>query len=152
MQDHTSPPSARRGPDRALDAHRVEVIVPLQSAFLSTLRTMTAALAADAGFSIDEIDDVRLALGEVVTAYLDAGSGTEGDGDAGNDRAHATFLVGDASLTVTVRPEHGEARVEFDELASGILAAVVDDHRVGDDGVTLAKRAVEATSGTASPR
>jgi serine/threonine-protein kinase RsbW len=150
MQDHTSPPSARRGPDRALDAHRVEVIVPLQSASLSTLRTMTAALAADAGFSIDEIDDVRLALGEVVTAYLDAGS--PGDGDAGNDRAHATFLVGDASLTVTVRPERGDARVEFDELASGILAAVVDDHRVGDDGVTLAKRAVEATSGTASPR
>ncbi len=144
MQDHTSPPTAGSGLG-ALDADRVEVSVPLRSAFLSTLRTMTAALAADAGFSIDEIDDVRLALGEVVTAYLDGGA-------AADDRALATFLIGEASLTVTVRPERADPHVEFDELASGILAAVVDEYRVDGHGVTFAKRATEATAGTASAR
>lgn len=145
MQDHTSPPTADSGIDSAVDADRVEVTVPLRSAFLSTLRTMTAALAADAGFSIDEIDDVRLALGEVVTAYLDAGT-------SDTDRALATFLIGEASLTVTVRPEQADPHVEFDQLASGILAAVVDEYHVGAQGVTLAKRATEATSGPSSPR
>jgi serine/threonine-protein kinase RsbW len=139
MQEPPSPPPVTSPIETPAAADLVEVTIPLRSAFLATVRTMTTAMAADAGFSVDEIDDVRLALGEVVTAYLDA--------SAGDDRVAVTYVLGDAAFTMTVRPERGAAAVEFDGLASGILAAVVDEWHVDDDGVTLVKRASEVLVG-----
>lgn len=142
MDDDTPPPANPPPPPGdgwSSDGHpdRIELTVPLRSEFLSTIRTMTACLAADAGFSVDEIDDLRLALGEVVAAYLD-GSGERGD------RVRSTFVIGGDTLTVTVRPEHSDPHVRFDGLTAGILDAVSDDCQIDERGVTLVKRATEA--------
>jgi hypothetical protein len=48
----------------------VEVSVPLRTGFIATLRTVAASLGADAGFSIDEIDDLRLAISEIVSSLV----------------------------------------------------------------------------------
>ena len=167
MHDDAAPAhDAAPGPPTPLDgswvtAHRnrIEVDVPLRSELLATVRTVTATLAADAGFTIDEIDDIRLALAETLTAYLqrEEGQREEGQGEdggreegPGGDRARVTYVVAGSTLAVNVRPEQGPARVEFDELASGILAAVVDDCVTDDDGVTVVKRATEAIAADAS--
>lgn len=151
MDDDRQPPAldTAAGAGAAIDRHpdRIEIAAPLRSEYLAPIRTMTAALAADAGFSVDEIDDMRLALGEVVTAYLDR-AGPDVDGA----RVIVTFVVVDDTLTVSVRPDRGEPAVRFDELAGGILGAVVDTYVVDEHGVTLAKRAIEAAAAADAPR
>jgi serine/threonine-protein kinase RsbW len=117
---------------------RIEISVPLRSTYLSTLRTMAASLGADVGFSIDEIDDVRLGIGEVVAALLES---TPADRDV---RVTATFLTGGDELSVIIPIPASGTTVAFDDLALGILRSVVDHFEVTAEGVTLVKRATEA--------
>ena len=53
-------------------ADTVEITVPTRVEFATTLRVLVASLGADADFSIDEIDDLRLAVDEVFTSLAEA--------------------------------------------------------------------------------
>jgi serine/threonine-protein kinase RsbW len=48
----------------------VEIRLPADGAFLSVLRTATAALAARLNFTIDEIEDLRIAVDEACALVL----------------------------------------------------------------------------------
>jgi serine/threonine-protein kinase RsbW len=55
----------------------VELTVPADPAYVSVLRTVTASLAARRDFTIDEIDDLRIAVDEasaLLLPHADAGS------------------------------------------------------------------------------
>jgi anti-sigma regulatory factor (Ser/Thr protein kinase) len=112
----------------------VDVVVPSRAEYAATVRTVAAALAADAGFSIDEIDDVRLGLSEVFAAFVD---GASSDG-----RLRVSFLASRGRLAAVTSSDDGST-VEFDELASNILQSVVDEFTAGPDGVHLVKHAIE---------
>ncbi|GAA5150842.1 anti-sigma regulatory factor [Nocardioides marinquilinus] len=59
------------------DRAEVELRVPADSAYASVLRTTTAGLAARLDFTIDDIEDLRIAVGEanaMVLEHADAGS------------------------------------------------------------------------------
>jgi len=118
-------------------ADRIDVSVPLRTANLATLRTIAASLGADAGFSIDEIDDVRLGLSEVLSALAD------GADDGEPERVTASFVVSPGELAIVVRSDRARGGVELDELAAGILSSVVDRFETAGDQVTLVKRATE---------
>ena len=118
----------------------VEISVPMRTEFIATLRTVAAALGADAGFSIDEIDDLRLAISEVVSTLTDGAAST----GAADDRVDATFSVGAAQVEVTITTRRGDVPIELDELASSILNSVVDGLVVDGAVVTLVKLASEA--------
>ncbi len=127
-------------PALSLDpAAAVDVAVPLDSAYAATLRVLVTSLAADAGFSIDEIDDVKLAVSEVFNLLLDANSD-------GSGRAAVQLTCGADALTVTMRSGQAGTPIELDPLAKTILDSVVDDYSVSDAGITLVKRSVEASS------
>lgn len=117
------------------DVHQIDVTVPLRSEFAATVRTMAASLGADGGFSIDEIDDLRLGLSEVFAAFVDS--------TGGRGRVTTSFAVGRGRISATVCPERAAADIELDDLASSILRSVADDVLIGPDGVTLVKQAVE---------
>lgn len=57
---------------RAIDANRDEVTVrmPADGAYLSVLRTATAGLAARLDFTLDEIEDLRIAVDEACAMLL----------------------------------------------------------------------------------
>jgi serine/threonine-protein kinase RsbW len=116
-------------PDDAID-----VTVPLRAQYASTMRVLVAALGADAGFSIDEIDDVKLALTEAFSMMTD---------DHGNHRVSIRFSVDATGLIVQLCPQDGATIRQPDELARTILDVVVDRYEVNDESVTLTKRAVE---------
>lgn len=126
---------------------QVELIVPVRPRFGSTLRVLTSALAADCGFSIDEIDDIRLGLSEVFNVLSDTVSGDQ-EASEGH-RVRVTFRPGQDHLAVTVHsiPGHS-APLEFDELATSILRSVLDDVTIDAEGVSMAKRASEAHAPT----
>ncbi len=111
-----------------------EVIVPLRTRYASTVRMIAASLGAEAGFTVDEIDDVRLALDEVFSLLAEHHVG---------DRVRATFRLDGSQLIVRLTRESGPVDVEPDELAANILRSVVDRYEFASDGVTLSKRASE---------
>ncbi len=115
----------------------VDVIVPLTPRYASTLRTMAASFGVDTGFSVDEIDDFKLALSEAFSMLASR---------HGGKRTRASFAVTTSALSVRLALESGlDINVEPDELALAILRAVVDSYEVGKAAITLNKRATETS-------
>jgi serine/threonine-protein kinase RsbW len=127
-------------PHPASDAEStVELTVPADSAYVSVLRTVTASLAARRDFTIEEIDDLRIAVDEASALLLPHTST--------HSRLSAFFLGGADSLSVTV--SISDAQVDRDDeidqtsFAWMVLAALADTVHTGlDNGllsVTLSK-------------
>jgi serine/threonine-protein kinase RsbW len=114
----------------------VEVSVPLRTDYIATLRTVAASMGADAGFSVDEIDDLRLAISEIVSSLIDASA-------SNGDRIVATFDAGASRVSVAITTRRGELQIELDDLATSILHSVVDEYEVAGARVDLVKRASE---------
>ena len=110
----------------------VEVAVPLRPEFAMTVRTVAASLAADSGFTIEELDDLRLAISEVYSVIVNLG--------ADSSRARVGFALTAGAITVSFTSDSLAGEVRFDELATNILRAVVDDYRIDRSGATLTKR------------
>ena len=111
-----------------------EVIVPLRTRYAAALRMIAASLGAEAGFTVDEIDDLRLALDEVFSMLAERHAG---------ERVRTTFRVDDREVVTDLALESGIVDVTPDELAANILRSVVDRYEFAIDGVTLVKRAAE---------
>lgn len=127
-------------------ADRVEISVPFHTRYFATMRTLAAALGADAGFSVDEIDDLRLAISEVVSSLSEL---HESGGGSGVDRIEASFEVGGDRIAVSISTSEGVGELVLDDLATGILESVVDEHQVQGSSVRLVKRAAEQTDARA---
>lgn len=121
--------------DMSISDDAVDVIVPLSPRHASTLRTMSASFGADTGFSIDEIDDFKLALTEAFSMLVCGHSG---------ERMRASFTVSSSVISVRLSLESGgDISIEPDELALAILKAVVDSYEVGKTAILLRKVAIE---------
>ncbi|HEU5043109.1 MAG TPA: hypothetical protein VFT75_03120 [Nocardioidaceae bacterium] len=72
----------------------VELRIPADSAFLSVLRTATAGLAARLDFTLDDIEDLRIAVDEACAMVLPQAV-------PGSD-LQCAFLLGSDRLTVSV--------------------------------------------------
>jgi serine/threonine-protein kinase RsbW len=75
----------------------VELRLPADSAFASVLRTTTAGLAARLDFPIDDIEDLRIAVGEASAMVLPEAA-------AGSDLT-CRFYMAPGELTVSVAVE-----------------------------------------------
>lgn len=118
----------------SVDDDHFDVIVPLRTRYASTVRMIAASLGAEAGFTVDEIDDVRLALDEVFSLLAERYAG---------DRVRTNFRLDGRQLIASLTLESGPVDVQPDELAANILRSVVDSYEFAPTGVTLAKRAAE---------
>ena len=115
-----------------VDNDHFEVIAPLRTRYASTIRMIAASLGADAGFTVDEIDDVRLGLDEVFSMLAERHAG---------DRVRTSFRLNGNELIATLTLDSGRLDVEPDDLATNILRSVVDHYEFTAEGVTLIKRA-----------
>ena len=105
----------------------VELRLPAQSAYVSVLRMTTAGLAARLDFTLDDIEDLRIAVGEACALLLEHASA---DGSI-----TTTFVTepGTMRLVVCVETE-GTAAVDRDNFGWQVLTALVDD--LAEDSVT----------------
>lgn len=139
------PPSGPTG--APLD--RVELSVPADPAYLAVLRTATAGLAARADMTLDEIEDLRIAVDEACALVLGDGAAA-GDGPLradGRVRAEpalpstaratvdAVFELSHHGMVVRVCGPSDELP-ERSSFAWSVLEALVDtlDAGTGDDG------------------
>jgi serine/threonine-protein kinase RsbW len=140
---HADPHDDPRRSDNQVDAPDdvVELELPLHHRHASTVRVVAASLAADIGFSVDDIEDLRLGVDEAVSVMADA------DGEPGA-RLHLRFVLAGSTITVAITRTGVSTvitRADVDELATRILRAVVDGFDVSDDGAfVVSKRAATA--------
>lgn len=98
----------------------VELRLPAQSPFVAVIRMTTAGLAARADFTLDDIEDLRMAVGEACALLLDGaapGADMTVSFDLRESQIH--LRVGVAGPT--------EASIDQDSFAWQVLSALVDD-------------------------
>jgi len=150
-----SPPPLAREPDPEVDhpmtvtaapAGRpdVELRLPADGAYVSVLRTATAGLAARLDFTLDDIEDLRMCVGEASAIVL-------AQADQGADLTAAFWLRPD-SLTVTVAAGAADPqRPDEDDFAWQVLTTLASDASVsvepGEVKVTLAVAATPLGAG-----
>ncbi len=114
----------------------VELRIPADSAYLAVLRTATAGLAARLDFTLDDIEDLRIAVDEACAMVLPQAR-------EGSDLT-CSFQLTSGCLTVSVTAEcdepvqpsrDGFAWTVLNALTSS-LSAEIDDHHLT---VTLAR-------------
>lgn len=119
-------------PELLSDRAEVELRLPADGAFVSVLRTLTAGLAARMDFTIDEIEDLRIAVGEASALAL-------ASADPGSDLT-ARFHLGRDGLTVSVRVPSTAGllpdRESFGWQVMSTLSSHSDAHLV-DDTLTI---------------
>lgn len=128
----SSPPSA------AADGDTIELVVPLQTRYNSTVRVVTAAAAAELGFTVDDIDDLRLGVEEALSSF---------DEHAATAAQPATvrieFHLGHDALRVVLtalRGDQPQRPADLDVLGRRVLGAVVDAFELHADCIELVKR------------
>jgi serine/threonine-protein kinase RsbW len=95
----------------------VELRVPADGAYVSVLRTTTAGLAARLDFTIDEVEDLRIAVGEACALVLP-------DADPAGD-LHARFFQRPHELLVAVSVTAlGDPVVDHDSFAWQVLTTL----------------------------
>jgi serine/threonine-protein kinase RsbW len=107
----------------------VELRVPADSAYVSVLRTTSAGLAARLDFTIDDIEDLRMAVGEASALVLpQAAPGADLISEFFMRPGELTIQVGVASLQPTPPDEDSFAWQVLTTLASKATASA-DDRR-----------------------
>jgi serine/threonine-protein kinase RsbW len=94
----------------------VEVRVPARVVFVSTLRRTAVSLAASCDLTVDDIEDLRLAVDEACALLLP-------HADAAS-RLESQFRLGDGSITVTTTVQTAQRAAEPDR--SGFAWTVLD--------------------------
>lgn len=115
---------------------RIELTFPARGDLIVLARLVTSAVSARAGFDIEELEDLRLAVGELCLLTLEGSDGEMGDlrleltvlGDAIGVEC---TLAGAAAAAVGPSSEGDETA----QLSQQILDALVDEHgRERQDG------------------
>ena len=98
----------------------VELRLPAESAYLSVLRTATAGLAARLDFTLDEIEDLRIAVDEACALLLP-------DSDPGQQLiCRFTLEADELTIEVVTRSSGGRAPAR-DSFAWTVLTALAGD-------------------------
>jgi serine/threonine-protein kinase RsbW len=100
--------------DRRAD---VELRLPADGAYASVLRTTTAGLAARLDFTLDDIEDLRMAAGEAGAIVLERAT-------SGGDLVCAYHLApGRLTMTLSVTADH-PPEPDFDSFAWQVLSTL----------------------------
>jgi serine/threonine-protein kinase RsbW len=117
----------------------VELRIPADSAFLAVLRTATAGLAARLDFTLDDIEDLRIAVDEACAMVLPQAR-------EGSDLTCA-FDLGDGALSVAVSAECDDPQQPSrDGFAWTVLAALTSSVRADTEGDRLTVTLSRGTS------
>lgn len=135
QRDPVPPDAGTAQADRDAQDH-VTVCMPAEGAYLSVLRTATAGLAARLDFTLDEIEDLRIAVDEACAMLLaQAIPGTN---------LECAFDLGAQEMTITVSVTAAEPRIPardtFAWTVLSALAGTVDSRLGADDQVCIVLR------------
>lgn len=107
-------------------AERIELTVPGRPEYVVVVRLAAAAVAGRMPFSFDDIEDLKVAVGEVVTAAILGGA----------PKISVWFDVGPQRLEIRVvhRPTRTDRPTQERELDKLLVQVLMDEVRTGLDG------------------
>lgn len=120
--------------DQEHNEERIELVLPADKRLVRVARLVASGVATTAGFDVEEVEDLRIAVDELCTALVEGGDGGAlllgfdlGEGEVS--------IIGTTSAT-------GVAAFEPERLALSrqILAVVVDDHDLHTDHGQISMR------------
>jgi anti-sigma regulatory factor (Ser/Thr protein kinase) len=121
----------------------VELTFPAHPRYVSTARLVASSLASDLDFSVDEIDELRIAIDEALTVLV---GGHELGGSPGRSvrvrfesSAIGTGAVGRLRMRGWAEPSSTTTPGHADALVRRILQAVTDSFELEEDRFTLVK-------------
>jgi len=134
------------GPEPTNDL--VELSIPVRADLVVLARLTAATVASRAGFGVEEIEDLRLAVEELCLSLV--------EGDEGG-RFHLTYTRDEHVIEITCAFErdqqhrpNGSVPAAHNDLSVRILDALVDEHgretRDGNPCAWLRKRRARVTS------
>jgi anti-sigma regulatory factor (Ser/Thr protein kinase) len=110
----------------------VRLSVPASPRFLAAARVVAASLGVEAGLSVDDLDDLRLGVNELVSLMIEAATPEA--------RVDLEFEVDGDGITVRGALDGDiHAVMEIDELTRRIVDAVVDAHQLDGASFSLTK-------------
>ncbi|HEY3397397.1 MAG TPA: ATP-binding protein [Armatimonadota bacterium] len=98
---------------------QVLVTIPCHPRYLSVARLLVGGIGAQAGLSIDDVDDMKVAVSEAITNVMDHAYGGE--------------LTG--SVVLRYRPAPGELTVEVEDTGAGFDPAKIPTHAPPAPGI-----------------
>lgn len=110
--------------------------IPASPRFLAAVRLVAASAGADAGLSVDDLDDLRLGVDELVAVMIERA--------AEGSRIELDLAVSAEQITVSGRID-GDVRPDpapLDELTERIVAAVADSYELAARSFRIDKSAV----------
>jgi serine/threonine-protein kinase RsbW len=144
VTEKTTTAAATAAADRDGTQDQVTVRMPAEGAYLSVLRTATAGLAARLDFTLDEIEDLRIAVDEACAMLLHQaipGSALE-----------CSFALGSDMMTISVSvPSLTPQPPASDTFAWTVLTALagsVDAYAGPGDQLTIVMRKSRRASGS----
>jgi serine/threonine-protein kinase RsbW len=142
------PAGAAQGSPPERSGDHVTVTLPAEGAYLSVLRTATAGLAARLDFTLDEIEDLRIAVDEACAMLLaQAIPGTNLECAFDLDSDHMSITV-----SVTAAEPQMPAKDTFAWTVLSALAGTVDSRLGPDDLVSIVLRKRRDAAGQDGPR
>jgi serine/threonine-protein kinase RsbW len=119
----------------------IELTIPADPRLLRLVRLVASGLASTAGFDVDELDDLRIAVDEAVSALLEGGAGNP---------LPLRFDIGGGQVSMQGQVALASPdALDQDrlELSTQILGAVCDEHQLevvdGSVLVRIARRTGE---------
>lgn len=109
---------------------RIDLTIPVRADLVVLARLAAATVAGRAGFGVEDIEDLRLAVDELcvsVVRHHDDGRLALSYAYEGDAIEISCTLLSDTEPTGGSRPD-GSAEDGFDDLSSRILDALVDEH------------------------
>ena len=113
------------------DEGPVRLSLPAAPRFLAAARVVATSLGAESGLTVDDLDDLRLGVNELVSVLIES---SEFGG-----RVELEFDSVGTSVTVRGRGTGASVPMQLDELTARIVEAVADDHRIDGTSFSLTK-------------
>ncbi len=110
----------------------VQLTAPAERASVRLARLVAAGVGAEAGLSIDDTEDLRIAVSELVALLVD-GSDDPRESIVVTYRAQPGEVAVDGERESATATPDDRAGAAVDDLALEILRVVVDDHRFEAD-------------------
>jgi serine/threonine-protein kinase RsbW len=124
--------------------HHVTLTIPADGAYLSILRTATAGVAARLDFTLDGIEDLRMAVDEACALLLPQSKA--------ESNLRCAFDVGESSLTIAVTAESASPKPpRRDGFAWTVLTALTTDVDATVDGSSVTLRLTREREGYELP-
>ena len=118
--------------DTTLDGP-IELTLPADSRLPRLVRLVASGLASTAGFDVDQLEDLRIAVDEAVAALLEGGDGS---------RLALRFEIDDSSVTMAGQTPSNLTGLDAERLdiSRQILDAVCDENELVPDGEAIRVR------------